>query len=222
MHRREHRFAPTFGTIMSALVGLVAALAIMPAAAPACCVGIHLQPPRHARLFDPPPLAIGDSVLLGAAHEVAARGFEVDAREGRFMRHALRILRHLRQAHRRPPVVVVAIGTNEPPTAIEVHHALALLRRGQTLVFVTPKRSWSGLPDGAVRAAHRSHPRRVKVLDWLSFSAGHDPWFYGDGTHLRPAGARGYAALLARALRWIRPDGCACVGRLGPTGFLGT
>jgi hypothetical protein len=187
---------------------------LSPLAVAACCIGIHLQPPAHARRFDPAPLAIGDSVLLGAAHEVARKGFEVDAREGRFMRNALKVLRHLRRDHRRPPVVVIAIGTNFPATAGEIREALALLNRNQTLAFVTPKRSWSGLPNGTLYAAHRRHPHRVRVLDWLSFSAGHDAWFYGDGTHLRPSGSRAYARLLATALRWIGPDNCACEGRI--------
>ena len=85
-------------------------------------------------------------MLLGAAHEVARKGFEVDAREGRFMRSALKVLRHLRRDHRRPPVVVVAIGMNFPATGAEIRRALALLRRDQTLVFVTVKRSFGGLP----------------------------------------------------------------------------
>ena len=180
----------------------------------ACCIGIHLQPPKHARRYDPAPIAIGDSVLLGAAHEVARKGFEVDAREGRFMRNALKVLRHLKRDHRRPPVVVIAIGTNQPASAPEIRQALALLHRGQTLAFVTPKRSWRGLPSGALYAAHRRHPRRVRILDWLSFSAGRDDWFYADGTHLRPSGAQAYARLLAHSLRWIGPENCACEGRV--------
>jgi len=186
----------------------------------ACCLGIHLQPPKHARRYDPAPIAIGDSVLLGAAHEVARKGFEVDAREGRFMRNALKVLRHLRRDHRRPPVVVVAIGTNQPASGQEISQALALLRRGQTLAFVTPKRSWTGLPSGALYAAHRIHPRRVRILDWLAFSAGRDAWFYADGTHLRPSGAQAYARLLAHALRWIGSDNCACAGRVTPSPML--
>ena len=54
----------------------------------------------------------------------------------------------------------------------------------------------------------------MRILDWLSFSAGHDDWFYADGTHLRPSGAQAYARLLAHALRWIGPDNCACEGRV--------
>src|SRR5436190_6603053 len=197
-----------------------AVLACVPAAAQACCIGIHLQPAKHAPRYDPAPIAIGDSVLLGAAHEVARKGFEVDAREGRFMRNALKVLRHLRREDRRPPVVVVAIGTNMPATSAEVRQALALLRRGQTLVFVTPKRSWSGLPGGAIQAAHRRHPHRVRALDWLSFSAGHDAWFYADGTHLRPSGARAYARLLAHALRWMGRDDCACEAQIDGPGWI--
>src|SRR5204862_6017136 len=98
--------------------------------------------------------------------------------------------------------------------------ALALLRRGQTLVFVTPKRSWRGLPGGAIQTAHRRHPHRVRVLDWLSFSAGHDAWFYADGTHLRPSGARAYARLLAHALRWMGRDDCACEAQIDGPGWM--
>jgi hypothetical protein len=112
----------------------------------------------------------------------------------------------LPQAPRRPPRRCRPLSLN-----------LALLHANQALAFVTPKRSFGGLRDGALWAAHRRHPHRVRVLDWLSFSAGHDDWFYGDGTHLRPSGALAYARLLAQALRWIGPDDCACIGTVeGP------
>jgi hypothetical protein len=191
-----------------------------PTAADACCVGLHLYPPgAQARDIAPePPLAIGDSVMLGAARNLARAGFEVDAREGRFMRHALRILRKRRRDGLRPPVVVIAIGTNFPATSDEIRRALGLLGPGQRLVFVTPKRSWSGLGAGPLWAARRHHPRRVGVLDWVSYSAAHAEWFYGDGTHLRPSGARAYTQLLRRALPRDRGNTCHCVGVLSGQG----
>jgi hypothetical protein len=195
-----------------------------PSAADACCVGLHLFPPgaQGRDAVPEPPLAIGDSVMLGAARNLARAGFEVDAREGRFMRHALRILRKRRSDGLHPPVVVVAIGTNFPATSQEIGRALALLDPAQRLVFVTPKRSWSGLGAGPLWAARRHHPRRVGVLDWVAYSAAHPDWFYGDGTHLRPSGARGYTQLLRRAL----PQGwrytCHCVGVLSGLGRIRT
>jgi hypothetical protein len=192
-HRRTHRLPRTLSATFAALLPSL----VLAASAPACCIGIHLKP---AVAVGRPPLAIGDSVLLGAAHEVARQGYEVDAREGRFMRHALRILRHLRSAHSHPPLIVIAIGTNMPPTTAELQRALGLVHRNQTLALVTPLRSWATLPDPAAWSFHRLHPHRVRIIDWAAFGAGHDSWFYGDGTHLRPTGALAYARLLGSLL----------------------
>ena len=193
---------------MSATFAALLPSLVLAASAPACCIGIHLQPHAGAH---PPPLAIGDSVLLGAAHEVAGQGFEVDAREGRFMRHALAILRHLRRDNRHPPLIVIAIGTNMPPTTGELDRALRLTRPSQTLALVTPWRSGAPLADPAAWALHRRHPRRVQIVDWASRAAGHQSWFYGDGTHLRPPGALAYARLLGSLLH--------PVGVMGREGF---
>src|SRR3954454_20787932 len=111
---------------MLRLLGIAAvSLALAPAAAEACCIRVQL-PARHPR-SNPPPLAIGDSVMIAAAHRLARRGWEVDAREGRFMRSALRILRTRRRRDTRPDVVVVGIGTNLPPTYDEIRRSLRLL-----------------------------------------------------------------------------------------------
>jgi hypothetical protein len=180
----------------TAIALAVAALVAAPAGA--CCIRVQLDP-RHPA-SDPPPLAIGDSVMIAAAHRLARQGFEVDAREGRFMRSAIRILKTRRRRDRRPPVVVIGLGTNFPATSHEISRALRLLGPHRKLALVTPLRSWRPLPSGAIRRAKQRHPRRVQVLDWASLSAPHPEWFWGDGTHLRPAGARAYARLLSAAL----------------------
>jgi hypothetical protein len=180
--------------IAIALAGL--AVAVSPGEA--CCIRVQLLP-RHPK-SDPPPLAIGDSVMIAAARRLARRGFEVDAREGRFMRSALRILRTRRRRDTRPGVVVVALGTNFPPTYTEIRTSLRLLGPRRKLALVTPLRSWRPLAAPAIWRAKRRHPKRVQVLDWAGMSAPHPEWFWGDGTHLRPAGARAYTRLLRRAL----------------------
>ena len=40
----------------------------------------------------------------------------------------------------------------------------------------------------------------VQVIDWYNESAGHDEYFWGDGTHLRPEGAEAYVMMLRRAI----------------------
>jgi hypothetical protein len=182
----------------------LAALALTTTAtADACCIRVQRYPPGYKHATEPPPLAIGDSVMIAAARRLARAGFEVDAREGRFMRSALRILRPRRRLHRQPRVVVVALGTNAPATYAEIRKALRLLghgRKRRRLAMVIPRRSWRSLGGGPIYAAKRNHPRRIKILDWASVSAAHPEWFWGDGTHLRPAGAAAYTRLLARAL----------------------
>ena len=183
---------------------LVVALALiaLAAAAPAsaCCRGVHLYPRGYERGDPAPPLAIGDSVMLGAARKLRRAGFEVNAREGRFMRHALAILRRRRRTGRRPRIVVVAIGTNYPARYREILRALRLLGRGRTLALVTPKRSWRAIGLRPIERAARRHPRRVRVIHWVRYSAAHSEWFYSDGTHLRPSGQRAYTRLLAGVL----------------------
>jgi hypothetical protein len=181
-----------------ALVIALVALAASAPAAHACCIRVQL-PARHART-DPPPLAIGDSVMIAAAKRISREGFEVDAREGRFMRSALRILRTRRRTHKLPSTVVVGIGTNFPPTYAEIKKSLRLLGRHRKLALITPLRSWRPLDSSAIRTAHRRHPHRVEILDWAALAAPHPEWLWGDGTHLRPAGARAYARLLRSAL----------------------
>ena len=40
----------------------------------------------------------------------------------------------------------------------------------------------------------------VEVIDWYGESAGHDEYFWDDGTHLRPEGATAYVMMLRRAV----------------------
>jgi hypothetical protein len=179
----------------------VALLAVASAPAGACCRRVHVYPSQVDKGAGPPPLAIGDSVMIPAAQRLARSGYEVDAREGRFMRHALDILRTRKRKNRRPSLVVVAIGTNFPATYAEIRTALRLLGPGRRLAFVTPFRSWRALDSSAIHRAHRHRPRRVEMIDWAAYARPHPSWFWGDGTHLRPSGASAYARLLRGALR---------------------
>jgi hypothetical protein len=180
--------------------GLAAALALaVPAAAAACGASQHHRPVANDRP-GPAPLAVGDSVMLGAVPELRRAGFEVNARGCRQMSEGLELLAGRRRSL--PGVVVVALGYNWTISIAEIRRALIILGPRRVLGMVTPRGEYASA-RAAIRAAGRRWPARVKVLRWAARSAG-KPWTW-DGLHLTPAGSRGFARLLSNAFEWPLP-----------------
>jgi hypothetical protein len=144
--------------------------------------------------------------MLGAASELVHRRIEVDAKEGRVLQAALQIMMRRSDAQTLPATVVIALGTNIPPTTDELARAIRIAGRDRTLVLVTPLRSWHPFAGYPIWRAQRLHPRQVRVADWASAALAHPDWLYGDGTHLRPAGAVAYARLVRRTT-WLGTKG---------------
>jgi hypothetical protein len=193
----------------SAALALVAAAG--PLAAPpawACNAGKQLAAHRGHHAHGRPPLAIGDSVMLGAADALARAGFEVDARGCRQMAAGLDLMRTRARAGRLPHVVILALGTNWIITPADIRRALAIAGPARVLVLVTPRETGGGSGRDAqvIRDAGRRHPDRIRVADWVRFAAGHGSWFSSaDGIHLGPAGAAGMVRMLRPYLRLERP-----------------
>jgi hypothetical protein len=181
----------------SALAAAAALLLASPAHA--CCERAHLLP--KGKQAGEVPLAIGDSVMLGAAKQLAGGGLEVDAKEGRVMHAAVSILRRRERVATLPATVVIALGTNFPAQPAEVADAIRLLGRERTLVLVTPFRAWSPFGAAAFWRAKRLHPATVRIADWGAAASRNAAWLYADGTHLRPAGSLGYTQLVRAATR---------------------
>jgi hypothetical protein len=176
--------------------------ALAPAAAAACGGTEHFQPTKLRRP-GAPPLAVGDSVMLGAAPQLQAAGFEVDVRGCRQMGEGLGVL--AARGSSLPDVVVIALGTNWTVTTEQIRAGLRILGPERVLGLVTPPEvgGVASADQDVMRAAGRRWKLRVKVLDWVSHSAGH-AWTW-DGMHLRPEGAAAYTRLLSRAFTWPIP-----------------
>jgi hypothetical protein len=173
---------------------------VLAPAAQAACGGVVRGLPTANSPFRPPPLALGDSIMLGAFDSLRARGFEVDVRGCRQMSEGLSVLRARKQSL--PRFVAVALGTNWTVTLDQVRQALRIVGRERVLGLVTP-REVGGVrsSDQAVmREAGQRWPNRVRVIDWVRRSVGHSDWFYSDGLHLTPKGARAMARLVREAL----------------------
>jgi hypothetical protein len=184
---------------------VLAGVLALPGAALACDTGERARPKPAGT--ERPPLALGDSVMLGAVRRLVAAGFEVDARGCRQMAEGVNVLAARERRRTLPDVVVVALGTNWIVTATQIRQTLRILGPHRTLGLVTPRELESARTPNLrnIRAAGRRWPERVKVLDWVRFSDGHDSWFAGDGLHLAARGARAFTRLLSRALGWSPP-----------------
>jgi hypothetical protein len=180
--------------------GLAAAMALVAPAAAAACGASQRHGPVANNRPGPAPLAVGDSVMLGAVPELRRAGFEVNARGCRQMSEGLELLGRRRRAL--PDVVVVALGHNWTITVAEIRRALIILGPRRVLGMVTPRGEYASA-RAAIRAAGRRWPTRVKVLPWAARSRG-KPWT-SDGLHLTSAGARGFARLLSNAFDWPLP-----------------
>jgi hypothetical protein len=178
---------------------------LAPSAQAACGGVVHYQPSADTP-FRPPPLAIGDSIMLGAVDPLRRRGFEVDVRGCRQMSEGLGVLSARRGAGSLPDVVVVALGTNWTVTTDQIRAALRILGPERVLGLVTPPEvgGVASSDQAAIRAAGRRWKLRVKVLDWVAKSAGQS-WTW-DGMHLKPEGAAAYARLLSQAFEWPIPS----------------
>lgn len=152
------------------------------------------------------PLALGDSVMLGAADVLAQKGFEVNARCARAPSEGLSILRRRRSRGTLPEIVVMALGTNVAITSRDIGGMLDAVGRRRTLMLVTPFRAWHPFHTRPMRRAAREQPKRVKLIDWSRRASRNRQWFIGDGTHLRRAGLRAYTRMLKRAA-WSRQSG---------------
>jgi len=185
-----------------ALAAAIALILAWPAPATAGCGGVKHVRPKADRNPGRAPLAIGDSVLLGALGEVSRAGFEIDTRGCRQMTEGLRLIRARKRAGTLPRFVVMALGANLDIGPGQIRSALRIMGRRRVLGLVTPTND--GRDAARIRAAGRRHDR-VLTLDWAAYSRGHGGWFGGDGLHLGRGGAAGLARLLGRGLRRLYP-----------------
>jgi Domain of unknown function (DUF4214) len=145
-------------------------------------------------------LAIGDSVMLGAAGALGAavHGVEVDAAVSRQYVTGVEILRSRRDAGQLPGTVVVHLGTNGTVGA-DSCDALMDVLAGRRVVLVTlhVPRSWEAGNNAMVRDCALRHG--AGIADWASI-ADRPGQLAGDGYHLTADGAAVYANLVARLL----------------------
>ncbi len=149
----------------------------------------------------PSKIAIGDSVLLGAAEELEAAGFAVDAEESRAFVRGIDIVQALVDQGQLPDELVIHLGTNGPINESQMEQMMALVVDVPKVLLVendVPKDYEATNNSLMVNAA--SGRANVGVLYWngLAGSCVGD-CIYQDGYHLKSTGAAYYTSLVTAA-----------------------
>lgn len=186
---------------------VLVALYAAPAHAVGACDAQKQLAPRHIAGMPPPPFAIGDSVMLGAAESLAQAGIRVDARGCRQMEAGLDILARRSLPH----TVIIELGTNWVVTRADLRRALRIVGPTRKLVLVTPRTAVDRGDADRMRAFAARNPLHVCIADWQKFSAGRSDWAPGDGIHLSSSGIAAFTRLLEpyRRVTARHPEPCA-------------
>ena len=141
--------------------------------------------------------------MLGAVDEIASAlgSVEIDAKVSRQVKALVQLTRQRREAGQLGAVVIVHIGTNGPVSAQQFDALMAELRDVPRVVVVNARvpRRWE-TPNNRVLAEGAVRYPNVVLVDWNAASAQRADLLWRDGVHLRPGGAREFAALIAAAV----------------------
>lgn len=144
--------------------------------------------------------AVGDSVMLGAAQQLAADvpGIDLDAAVGRQVTEVIALLREREANGLLGDVLLLHIGNNGEFTDEQFDRIVELAGPLRRVVFLTVKvtREWEEANNAVIARGAERHPRAV-VVDWRTAVLERPDVLWTDDTHLRPEGARLYATLLA-------------------------
>ncbi len=137
-----------------------------------------------------PMLAIGESVMLGAAPQLQAGGFSVNASESRQGKETATVIGQLRAAGQIGQVIVIQVGTNGPVSQETYDEIMSFLPAAEvpTVRFLTvhaPGKAWIEGNNALIWGLKGRYPN-VDVLDWDGLvTSGQVPGMSGDGIHLR-------------------------------------
>jgi hypothetical protein len=181
-------------------------------------------PPVESTTTPPAPpiavIAIGDSVMLGAAPKLLAEfgpDVLVDAVVGRQYRDAIPLLQQLKAAGRVGSNVVLHLGNNGSVAPATFDAVMDVLKDVPNVLVVNVRvtKPWEPQVNAMLAAEIGKYPN-ARLLDWWQASACCGDWFYNDKTHLRPLGAENYADIVGLRLAEGVPEATTTVATTVP------
>lgn len=146
---------------------------------------------------------VGDSVPDDASaefYEIFPNGY-MDAQIGRQLAAGPEAYEKLKEAGHGADVVVWSLADNGWATEDQVSALVECVDASKKVYLVTCRcpDPWEDSNNQVIQdvAARYSN---CEVIDWHAESEGHDEWFWDDGEHVRPEGAKAYVTMLRRAI----------------------
>lgn len=151
----------------------------------------------------PQKFAIGDSVMLGAADELKAAGFTVDAGESRAFVRGIDVVQALSDRSQLPQELVIHLGTNGAISNDQMDMMMRLVANVPKVLLIQ-----NVVPDGSYDEDNNllminvaSSLPNVEVLYWDGLAQQcQGDCIYQDGIHLKSTGAAYYTALIETVL----------------------
>jgi peptidoglycan/LPS O-acetylase OafA/YrhL len=180
--------------------------------------GLPYCPPQVRK---PQITAVGDSVMVAGAEEMAAQigeGLYVNATVSRQALQVPAVLRERRLAGELGSIAIIHAGTNGYTDAEDFEAIMAELTDVRAVIFLNLRvpREWERPNNAVLRAGVARHPKAV-LLDWHGTSAGHPEYLKDDGVHPYQIGRVVYGKLIADEVkaiqaRWAAEANCALQG----------
>ena len=148
-------------------------------------------------------ILIGDSVPAGAItqfYKYFPNGY-IDAQVGRQLYAGLDVYRQCQANGHDGDVVVWAIGDNGVARESQVKELIEAVDPSKHIYLCTVRvpLALQDMNNQLFKDVAAQYDN-VDVIDWYAESAGHDEYFWSDGTHLRPEGAEAYILMLRKAI----------------------
>lgn len=148
-------------------------------------------------------ILVGDSVPAGAVNQfntIFPNGY-IDAVVGRQIYEGPDVYAQDVAAGHDGDVVVWSLGDNGVATEDQVRALIEAVDPGKRVYLVTARvpLALQDINNSLFKQVAAEYDN-CEVIDWYETSAGHDEYFWDDGTHLRPEGADAYVLMLRAAI----------------------
>ncbi|HEX5189526.1 MAG TPA: acyltransferase family protein [Streptosporangiaceae bacterium] len=165
-------------------------------------VHVKVRKPKPFRAAGAKVLAIGDSVMLASAPELATAmpGISINAKISRAMIAGISIVDKLARSRRLRRVVIVGLGTNGPITAGQVRQLRSAVGdRWLVLINTFVPRSWEHEVNTTLARAARRYPN-VLLVNWHNAIEHHQGLLWNDDIHPQPVGGKLYARVVRKVV----------------------